>query len=810
MLREPTLAGGQVTGRRASVKGPIDIALRYGVAVFAVGVVLLAKLVSDPAISNQSPFLLLSGAVAIGAWFGGLGPGILATAVGAVGADYFFLPPEGSFSVSTEALLPLLLFTLQGLLITALVAALRSARGRAEQSTLEAERHQENLREGEERFRFLAASGATLTSSLDYRTTLANVADLAVPTLADWCAVDVLEEDGSLERLAVEHTDPEKAPLAYELQKRYPPHPEMTLGVRKVFRTNEPDMMAEIPEELLDEYAVDREHREMLRELGLRSYMVVPMVARGRNHGAITLVSAESGRRYSETDLRLAEELARRAALAVDNAKLYEEAQREISERKEAQARLKEAEARFRTLVEHIPAMTYMEAADKYAQSNAFLYISPQIEAVLGYSPEEWMADPLMFRKTLHPDDKERVLAEDARTNRTGEPFQMEYRQRARDGRVVWVRDESVLVRDHEGGAPYWLGVQFDITDRREAEEALRQSEGRYRTVVKQAAEGIFIVDIQTKLILEANAAYRNLLGYTAQDMLGLGLTLYDVVAHDHESIDRYVSRILENRVQFIGERRHRRKDGSIVDVEVGSSVISYGDGEALCVIVHDITERRRSAERLQRSLDALLALYEAGQILSSSLKRDEIGSRLLDIAGRVSNLTAAVIAVPDDEGELRIWRSSGLEGLRHKVRFSPEAIAARERVLQTRKHQAVRLPQSGDDGRTLPRRPQPPSARAGQDHRCPGGLRAGIAPGAAERGDPHKPRQPGSERPRKRPPLRRALRAREPPARPDPQADNRPGGGAPQGLLRGTRRPRPDGRGRPPAAAGLRPPPPP
>src|SRR5918998_6886626 len=121
----------------------------------------------------------------------------------------------------------------------------------------------------------------------------------------------------------------------------------------------------------------------------------------------------------------------------------------------------------------------------------------------------------------------------------------MEYRHLARDGSVVWMRDEAVLVRDHEGKPLYWLGVQFDITDRREAEEALRQSEGRYRTVVKQAAEGIFIVDVETKLILEANAAYRDLLGYTALDMLGLGLTLYDVVAHDRESIDLYIRQIL-------------------------------------------------------------------------------------------------------------------------------------------------------------------------------------------------------------------------------------------------------------------------
>jgi PAS domain S-box-containing protein len=797
--------------------------MRYGVAVLAVGAALLVKVLLDPLTAQETPFLLVFGAIMVSAWYGGLGPGLLATGLSALATDYFFLSPQGSFSLFGTEIIDLSVLVLEGVLVSVLTSSLRSARHRAERSTIEARRHEESLRESEERFRlmvegvkdyaifmldsggcvttwndgagriegyeeaeilgrhyavfypeedverghpeevlraalaegrhveegqrvredgsrfwasavvtalrgregnpkgfsvvvndtterkhaddvlrFLAESSATLASSLDYRTTLASVASLAVPTLADWCAVDVLEEDGSVERVAVEHPDPVKAALAYELQERYPPHPETPRGLREVFRTNQPDMMAEIPEELLDQFAVDPEHRAILRELDLRSYIVVPMIARGRNHGAITLVSAESGRRYKETDLRLAEELARRAALAVDNAKLYREAQREISERNEAEGRLKEAEARFRTLVEHIPAMTYMESADDDGQNTDFLYISPQIEAVLGYSPGEWMSDPHLFAKTLHPEDAERVLAEDARTNRTGEPFSMEYRHLARDGRVVWVRDEAVLVRDHEGGPPYWLGVQFDITDRREAEQALRQSEERYRTVVKQAAEGIFVVDIDTKLILEANAAYRNLLGYSAQDMLGLGLTLYDVVAHDRESIDHYVSQILERRVHFIGQRRHRRKDGSLVDVEVGSSVISYGGGEAFCVIVHDITERRRSAERLQRSLDALLALYEAGQILGSSLQREEIGSRLLDIARRVSTLTAAVISVPDEEGELRVWRSSGLEGLRPKARFVPEALSTRKRVLETRKHQAVRLEQPGDDGSYL------------------------------------------------------------------------------------------------------------
>src|SRR3712207_3585841 len=115
--------------------------------------------------------------------------------------------------------------------------------------------------------RFLAASSDVLASSLDYRVTLSNVARLAVPTLADWCAVDVLGEDGELERLAVEHPDPEKVALAYELEERYPADPNAPRGVHQVLRTGEPEMMSEIPPELIEGAARDGEHREILRKL---------------------------------------------------------------------------------------------------------------------------------------------------------------------------------------------------------------------------------------------------------------------------------------------------------------------------------------------------------------------------------------------------------------------------------------------------------------------------------------------------------------------------------------------------------------
>ncbi len=175
----------------------------------------------------------------------------------------------------------------------------------------------------EEAQRFLAKAGTTLSSSLDYPTTLTSVANLAVPYLADWCVIDVLEEDGSLDRLAMAHQDLDKIALAQELEERYPPDPEAPYGVAQVLRTGHSELISEIPEQVIEERVRDAEHRQILRRLGLKSYMIVPLVARGRTLGAITLVSAESGRRYRWAELELAEELARRAALAVDNAGLY-------------------------------------------------------------------------------------------------------------------------------------------------------------------------------------------------------------------------------------------------------------------------------------------------------------------------------------------------------------------------------------------------------------------------------------------------------------------------------------------------------
>ncbi|HEX2087689.1 MAG TPA: SpoIIE family protein phosphatase [Solirubrobacteraceae bacterium] len=179
-------------------------------------------------------------------------------------------------------------------------------------------------KEGELRQRFLDEAGQLLASSLDYEQALRGVARLAVPWLADWCAVDLVTPEG-LRRVAAAHTDPAKVGLADELARRYPPDPEAEAGVPAVVRTGRAERYNEIPDELIVQSARDEEHLRLIRQVGMRAALVVPMTAGDETLGALTLVSAESGRTFEDDDLAFAQDLARRAATAVQNGRLYAE-----------------------------------------------------------------------------------------------------------------------------------------------------------------------------------------------------------------------------------------------------------------------------------------------------------------------------------------------------------------------------------------------------------------------------------------------------------------------------------------------------
>ena len=185
-----------------------------------------------------------------------------------------------------------------------------------------------DAKDAELRQRFLAEAGQLLASTLDYEQTLERVARMIVPRLADWCGIDMVDEQGNVVNVAVAHVDPAKVELAHQLQERYPPDMDAPTGVPAILRGGPAELYPEIPDELLAASAVDEEHLRIIREVGIRSGMAVPMRLGGRTLGVISFVSAESGRVFDDDDLAFAEDLALRAATAVQNARLYQAQER--------------------------------------------------------------------------------------------------------------------------------------------------------------------------------------------------------------------------------------------------------------------------------------------------------------------------------------------------------------------------------------------------------------------------------------------------------------------------------------------------
>jgi signal transduction histidine kinase len=209
-----------------------------------------------------------------------------------------------------------------------------AARHQAEFGRAEAEQAKSAAEAERRRATFLAEASRELASSLEYETTLRQVARLAVPTIADWCIIDVLEREQETRRVEVIQADPAKEELAAAL-RRFSPDLNQPNGIGKALRMGQSELVEALSEDFLRQASRDEEHFALATQVGYRSVMFVPLQARSRTLGVMTFATAESGRRYTRQDLELAEELARRAALAVDNARLYTQAQEAIRARDE-------------------------------------------------------------------------------------------------------------------------------------------------------------------------------------------------------------------------------------------------------------------------------------------------------------------------------------------------------------------------------------------------------------------------------------------------------------------------------------------
>jgi PAS domain S-box-containing protein len=273
---------------------------------------------------------------------------------------------------------------------------------------------------------------------------------------------------------------------------------------------------------------------------------------------------------------------------------------------------LKEAERRYRDLIEQLPLVTYM---DEPAAAPS-IYISPQVEGLLGYTADEWLADPELFLKLLHPDDRERVLADHDRVFAAGESsWSFEYRLLARDGRTVWLRDDAVVVKDDEGKPLHVQGFLMDVTKRKEAEEALRKSEERLRAMFEEAPIGIAwgrLDDSAARPISGAagsslytrNRAYAEMLGYSEEELASMHFTEYTHPDDLPKVLELYDELIAGERDRYELAMRYLGKDGRVIWAQVVEAALRGEEGASRLglTMVQDITQRRLAHEALQKS----------------------------------------------------------------------------------------------------------------------------------------------------------------------------------------------------------------
>jgi PAS domain S-box-containing protein len=287
----------------------------------------------------------------------------------------------------------------------------------------------------------------------------------------------------------------------------------------------------------------------------------------------------------------------------------------DVTARHEAEERLRQAEERYRAIVEHTPAITYQELpwAGPYDADSVLTYVSPQIETVLGYTAAEWSASH-MWSNAMHPDDLPSVLAEGARTSRTGEPYRQDYRMVARDGRIVWFHDEAHLIRDERGEPLFWQGVMVDITERKDTEDQLRQAQERLQALIDHIPAVVYLETPDAAADhFYISPQVERVFGYTATEWAYTPDFWIDRVhPDDRERVGAVDGRSDEERRSFTCDYRFLRADGTYIWVHDEAMFVPMSDGSGFWQgFLFDITERKEAEEQLAAAERVLRATVE-------------------------------------------------------------------------------------------------------------------------------------------------------------------------------------------------------
>jgi PAS domain S-box-containing protein len=452
-------------------------------------------------------------------------------------------------------------------------------------------------RRTEEQEHILVEVSKVLTSTLDYHETLTNIAHLIVPQLADWFAVDLVNADGKFELIEIDHKDPEQVNWARALREQNPIDPDAPTGAPRVVRTGQSELYAEITDEMLVAAAKNEEELALNRQIGMTSLMLVPLVARGKTIGVVTFVSTESGRKYDRRDLALAEEVGRRAGVAIDNARLYQEAQKArdqlniilqgvadgivVWDREDHVIYENEAAARLRG---YAPATTAMETP-RPGVLGRFEFIDEQRRPIPHsllphrrvFAGEAEAQATIGYRDALSPDQPER-----------------------------WAILQARPVFDEQSEVVNAIAILHDITESK-AEEEARQL---LAAIVVSSHDAIIGKTIDG-IVTSWNAAAEKMYGYSSEEIVGQPIAL--LFPPDHlEELATIMEKIKKGESVGPYDTTRLRKDGSVVNVSVTVSPVKDAGGEIVgaSAIARDISEQKRLEADLWRSKQQLEVIF--------------------------------------------------------------------------------------------------------------------------------------------------------------------------------------------------------
>lgn len=522
------------------------------------------------------------------------------------------------------------------------------------------------------RLAFLAEAGRILTSSLDCDATLRSVARMSVPIMADYCIVDLVQSDGSIRRVTTAHRDPAKEALTAEL-RRFPPDPRFSGGVPRVLRTGEPEIATRIDEEGLAGATHDAEHLQIVRRLEPSSYMIVPLLARNHVLGTLTFIYSDPSRTYGPEDLLIGGELAGHAALAIENARLYEASQAEIAESQRAQEELDRKQSFLRLMLDITTAANEAQNLTDALQialervrshtgwpvGHAYLAnASGTLEATGLWSTDDTerfrTLRDLMRSVSLPPGVglPGRVvttgraaavpeLAKDPGFLRT--PLAREVGVRAAFAFPVLVGAEVVAVLEFFSGRAVtpdagflevmeYVGTQLGrVVERERAELALREGEGRFRELAENVREVFWVSRPDYSQVLYVSPAFERIWGSPVADLYREPGRWIEAV--HPEDLGR-VRSLLEAPIgaELEVEFRIVRPDGTTRWIYARGVPIRREDGELLRVvgIAEDITEDKRADDALRESEEHWRLLFERSPLPRWVLDEDTLD--LIDV----------------------------------------------------------------------------------------------------------------------------------------------------------------------------------